>query len=79
MAPIRQLHHLRRQHPSLDIEQSLQKISSVFRRFVLDTLAKLGPYAMPLVSLAAEASVLFLSHIFSSSFLFHLLLFSPLM
>jgi len=40
-APIRQLHALKQQHPTLDVNQYLQRISSAFRRFVLDTLAKL--------------------------------------
>lgn len=39
-APIRQLHQLKKQHPDLDINQYLQRISPVFRRFVLDTVSR---------------------------------------
>jgi len=41
VAAIRELHKIKRQNPNLDINLYLHKISSAFRRFVLDTLAKL--------------------------------------
>ena len=39
--PIAKLHNLRKQNPDLDVSESLQSISSAFRRFVLDTLTKM--------------------------------------
>ena len=41
VAAIRELHKIKRQNPNLDINLYLHKISSAFRRFVLDTLSKL--------------------------------------
>lgn len=42
MIPIKQLHEMKKLHPDLDIPSYLNRISSAFRRFVLDTLNKLG-------------------------------------
>lgn len=39
--PIAKLYDLRKQNPGLDVSESLQSISSAFRRFVLDTLRKM--------------------------------------
>lgn len=41
VAAIRELHQIKRANPSVDINLYLQKISSAFRRFVVDTLARL--------------------------------------
>jgi hypothetical protein len=38
---IRELHLLRKQHPELDMNQYLQRVSPVFRRYVLDSLSKI--------------------------------------
>jgi len=41
VAAIRELHRLKQANPHVDINQYLQKISTAFRRYVLNTLAKL--------------------------------------
>ena len=41
MGPIRKLHALIRANPSLDVSSYLQKVSNVFKKFVLETLQKL--------------------------------------
>ncbi len=47
MGPIRKLHVLIKKNPSLDVSLYLQRISSVFRKFVLDTLTKLDQQGYP--------------------------------
>jgi hypothetical protein len=47
MNAIRQLHALKREHPTLDIPSYLMRISTAFRRFVLDTLVKLDAASAP--------------------------------
>ena len=42
MVPITVLHDIRKRYPDVDIHTPLMTISSAFRRFVLDSLAKLG-------------------------------------
>jgi hypothetical protein len=39
---IKKLHALKQKYPSLDIHEPLQTVSSALRRFVTDTLTKLG-------------------------------------
>eukprot|EP01041_Mallomonas_annulata_P000127 gene127-202_t len=41
MVPIRELHILIKMNPQMNVNQYLQRISAAFRKFVLDTLAKL--------------------------------------
>jgi hypothetical protein len=41
LGAIRELHRLKQSNPLVDINQYLQKISTAFRRYVLNTLAKL--------------------------------------
>lgn len=41
LGAIRELHRLKQSNPQVDINQYLQKISTAFRRYVLNTLAKL--------------------------------------
>jgi len=39
--PIKKLHDLIKENPDIDVHQYLQRISSAFRKFVLDALSKL--------------------------------------
>lgn len=41
LGPIRRLHALSKANPTVDVTEYLQKVSNVFRKFVLDTLKKL--------------------------------------
>lgn len=40
--PIRELHKIRLMYPQLDIKSYIDMLSPAFKRFVIDTLAKLG-------------------------------------
>ena len=56
LTPIRELHRIKRTHPHLDVNVYLQKISTAFRRYVLNSLARLEAADDPTPAPAASAA-----------------------